>query len=343
MAECGIVINLHCFEYGRGEPPELNKFCKSVIYYKRRTPIRSLLSRLPYIVSSRANSALLRNLLKDDCPILLEGVHCTYFLSSNDLKNRKIAVRLHNVEFEYYEELARSANNILKKIYFSVESKLLKTYEKSLSNRAMFLAVNEKDKTTYIKKFKAPNVKFLPVFLPFYKVSSEKGNGTFCLYHGNLSVAENEKAVLWILNKIFDTLTIPFVIAGKNPSAHLQKIMHRNNTVCLVANPSQSEMDDLIQKAHVHILPSFNKTGIKIKLLNALFHGRFVIANDAAVEGTHLAPLCNIANTPQDYKKILPTLFNESFTENEIANRKGILGSIYNNDVNAQQLMQWLY
>lgn len=343
MFENGISIHLHCFEYGRGIQPELNKYCKSVTYYKRDTILKSLSFRLPYIVSSRADITLLNNLLKDDFPVLLEGIHCTYFLFRNELKNRKVIVRLHNVEYEYYRELAKTTKNIIKKIYFITESYLLKKYEKTISNKAIFLAVSEKDKNTYIEKFNPKNIKYLPVFLPFDEVRSEAGNGTFCLYHGNLSVPENEKAVLWILKNIFKSIKIPFVIAGKNPSKYLYRITHRNKNVCLIANPSQSEIDDLIKKAHVHIVPSFNKTGIKIKVLHALFNGKFVVANSAAVEGAGVSKLCEIANSREENIKIISRLFNESFSENDIAIRKKILDSVYNNDANARQLMKWIW
>ncbi len=334
---------MHCFEYGRGIQPELNKYCESVTYYKRKNILKSISFRLPYIVSSRADIALLNNLLKDDHPVLLEGIHCTYFLFSNELKNRKIIVRLHNVEYEYYRELAKASKNILKKIYFIIESYLLKQYEKAISNKAVFLAVSEKDKNTYIEKFNSKNINYLPVFLAYNEVTSDAGNGTFCLYHGNLSVPENEKAVLWILKNIFNSIRIPFVIAGKNPSAYLKRITHKNTNICLVANPSQSEMNDLIKKAHVHILPSFNKTGVKIKLLNALFNGKFVVANDDAIQGTGVSILFEVANTGEENIKIVSRLFNESFSENNISDRKRILDTVYNNNANAHQLMQWIW
>ncbi len=334
---------MHCFEYGRGIQPELNKYCESVTYYKRKNILKSTSFRLPYIVSSRADIALLDNLLKDDHPVLLEGIHCTYFLYSNELKNRKVIVRLHNVEYEYYRELAKASKNIFKKIYFITESYLLKQYEKAISNKAVFLAVSEKDKNTYIEKFNSKNINYLPVFLGYNEVTSDVGNGTFCLYHGNLSVPENEKAVLWILKNIFNSIRIPFVIAGKNPSAYLKRVTHKNRNICLVANPSQSEMNDLIKKAHVHILPSFNKTGVKIKLLNALFNGKFVVANDAAIQGTGVSTLFEVANSGEENIKIVSRLFNEPFSENNISDRKRILGSVYNNNANAHQLMQWIW
>src|SRR5580765_4305487 len=80
LSEAGVHIHLHCFEYGRGKQKELENFCKEVYYYARNTGHKGMSMSIPYMVSSRASDALLENLLKDDYPILLEGIQCSYFL-----------------------------------------------------------------------------------------------------------------------------------------------------------------------------------------------------------------------------------------------------------------------
>lgn len=342
LHELGIKIHLHCFEYGRGKQPELKKYCQEVHYYQREKLIGGIPLRLPYIVSSRINPLLIKNILKDHYPVLLEGIHCTYYLYHGELNSRKVLVRLHNVEFEYYHQLAKSTNNFYKKIYYTLESRLLKKYERIIARKAKLLAVNGKDKKTYQKIFAAEDVKFLPVFLPFNEITSETGNGNFCLYHGNLSVAENEKAALWLLQNIFNRLEIPFIIAGKNPSSFLKNEIEKNKNVGLIENPSQGKMQELIKDAHIHLLPSFNSTGIKIKLLNALFNGRFIITNAASVEGTGLESLCELTEAPSDYAKKIPELFEISFAENEIIKRKEILKTMYDNEKNARELISLL-
>ena len=338
----GIKIHLHCFEYGRGQQPELNQYCEEVFYYERKKLLQTTQLRLPYIVSSRINPLLIKNLLKDKYPVLLEGIHCTYYLYYGQLKDRKVLVRLHNVEYEYYNQLAKSTDNIYKKTYYKLESRLLKKYEKTIVGKAKLITVNEKDKNTYEKIFSAQDIEFLPVFLPFKEVKSEKGKGNFCLYHGNLSVPENEKAALWLLKNVFSQSKIRLIIAGKNPSTFLKNKISENKDVELQENPSQKEMEDLIKNAHIHLLPSFNLTGIKIKLLNALFNGRFIITNSASLEGTGLASLCEIAEEGNDYLKKINELFELSFSQNEIIKRKKILTKMYDNEKNAQQLMKWL-
>lgn len=333
----GIKIHLHCFEYGRGEQPALDEFCERVYYYPRNYSFKYLL-RLPFIVSSRINNQLLKNLSQNNYPILMEGIHCTYFLYANHFQNRKIAVRLHNVEYEYYRQLSRSEKSIFKKLWFAFESKKLFRYEKKIASKALFLAVNEKDKKTY-ESLNAATVQFLPVFLPFQQIESETGKGSYCLYHGNLSVAENEQAALWLSN-IFLPMEKKLIIAGKNPSKHLIENLKKNKQVQLISNPAEEEMNLLIKNAHIHLLPSFNNTGIKIKLLNALAKGRFVLANEQTVAGTGLDQLCALAETPDDFQKSIIQLFEKDFSQEEIEQRKNILLPLFDNQKNAETLCQ---
>ncbi|HCT22512.1 MAG TPA: mannosyltransferase, partial [Chitinophagaceae bacterium] len=81
----------------------------------------------------------------------------------------------------------------------------------------------------------------------------------------------------WLLKEVFGKLTIPFVVAGKNPSEKLQELAHAQQHTCIVSNPTELEMQDMIRKAHIHVLPSTHTTGIQIKLLNALYNGRHCV------------------------------------------------------------------
>ena len=339
-----VKIHLHCFfNKGRTEQEELLKYCASVHYYPRKNNITGISILLPYIVRSRSDKNLLKNLQKDQYPVLLEGIHCTYLLKKGFLNNRKVFVRLHNVEYKYYRQLAKHESNILKKIYFQCESLLLKNYERSIANKATFWPVSIEDTELYKKKFYAGKINFLPVFLPWNEVSTQPGKGYYCLYHGNLSVNENEKAADWLLNNVFNTLEIPFVIAGKNPSLPLQTLAHTYAHTCIVMNPSDTEMQDLIKKAQVNILPSFNKTGVKLKLLNALYNGRHCLLNKAGKEGAFIEGLCQVAETAEDFRSKIVGLFEKEFTEQEMKERQNRLRAIYDNEKNARQLIAWIY
>lgn len=345
LQKAGVQIHLHCFNYGRGEQKELNKYCVSVQYYQRNTGVKGFSTSIPYIVSSRKNELLFNNLLQDDYPIFMEGVHSTYLLNDKRFKQRKKFVRIHNVEYDYYNHLAQTASSFVKKMYYLRESKLLKNYEFSMAKKATaFWGVTKKDVDVYRNELGCNNIDFLPLYLPNnWDIQIKEGIGGYCLYQADLSVDANERAAIWLLKEVFSTMELPLVIAGKNPSEKLEQLAHSFNHTCIVANPSEQEMQDMIAKAHINILPSYSNTGIKLKLLNALFNGRHCVVNDATVEGTGLEKLCHIANDATTMQHTIEQLFSQSFSNCEIGMRKELLNKIFNNDNNAAQQVEWIW
>jgi hypothetical protein len=338
----GIKVHLHCFDYGRGEQKELEKYCASVQYYERNLGHKGISNLLPYIVSSRKNEHLLQNLLKDNYPILMEGVHCTCLLLDNRFAGRKCFVRLHNVEYQYYRDLCGTTSSLLKKLYYRIESSLLKVYEKKIASKTSFWGITEKDNHVYRDKLNCKQVVHLPLFIPAWAVQCMKGMGTYCLYHGDLSADANEKAACWLLQKVFRKLEVPFVIMGRNPSRKIYELARANPQTCIVANPTEKEMQDVIAKAHINLIPSFTTTGIKIKLVNALFNGRHCLVNEATVAGSGLESACHVGTTANAFREIVAQLYHQPFTEDEIELRKRLLTGMFDNEANAKKIAGWL-
>jgi len=343
LYEAGIKIHLHCFTGGRAPATELNKFCVEVNYYDRQKGHKAFSHCLPYIVGSRANTELLDTLLKDDHPILMEGIHCTFLVNDPRFRDRKLILRLHNVEYKYYRLLYQSEKSLFKKMYFLHESRLLRKYEAQIANKVIILAVSEEDVTTYQQELGAKRISHLPVFVPYSDVKSPEGIGCFCLYHGNLSVGENERAAAWLMKEVFADLKVPFVVTGKNPSARLEKLAHKSGHTCLVANPGDQEMQDMIAKAQIHILPSYNDTGIKLKLLNALYNGRHCVVNDATVKGSGMDAACHVGMNAEAFKSIISQLYHQPFGEEEKKLRTHLLCHTFHNQKNAETLIQWIW
>ncbi len=339
----GISIKLHCFEYGRGFQPELDKYCEEVNYYKRFRGWQGLSLNMPYIVKSRNNPLLLENLLKDEHPVLMEGIHCTAFLKPLLAAGRKVFLRLHNVESLYYSQLFQRERNLFRKIYFLNESIFLQSYEKKLPANLPVIAVSANDAVYYKMEFDKTDTRYLPVFIPHTEIKCREGLGTYCLYHGNLSVAENEKAAAWLTEKVFSLNGLPFFIAGKNPTKRLISKIQKHKNCTLVANPDDEQLDELIASAQVHVLPSFNTTGVKLKLINALYNGRHCVVNDAAVQGTGMEPACHIGTNAASFASLTAQLYRQLFSEEEIVLRKNLLPQIFDNRKNARRLIQWIW
>ena len=342
----GVQIHLHCFEYGgRKQQEELLKFCASVQYYPRTSALSSLFSGLPHIVASRKNEQLINNLLQNDYPIIMDGLQCSYILQDKRFTGRKMILRLYNVEHEYYKDLSQNTKQFFKKLYLNREERLLYKYEQKIAQtETPILAVTQKDVATYQSLFKAKNIQYMPIFLPDnWTVNSVKGRGNYSLYQGDLSVASNEKAALWLIEEVFAGTRNKLIIAGKNPSPNLYKAARKGLNILVIENPSEEQMQDFIKQAHINILPSYSNTGIKLKLLNALYNGRFCLVNNLTTEGSGTEQLCHYFEDSNSCKQKITELMETEFTQAAIDLRKQVLLNAINNQEDAKKLVAALF
>lgn len=339
LSECGIAIYLHCFEYDRPQAIELERYCAKVFYYKRKEGIRYQFSFKPYIVVTRVDDQLLHNLSSNNSPILFEGLHTCFYLDHTLLANHIRLVRTHNVEHEYYLNLSKAEQNLFKKIFFRMEAWKLSGYESILKKASYLLCISPNDHSYFNRKQEGYS-HLIPAFHPFSKIKSKVGRGKYIIFHGNLSVSENIQAVEYLLANVFSKITLPVIIAGKNPNARLTEKINQYVNIQLVSNPSKEQMETLIQDAQISILPTFQDTGLKLKLLASLFSGRFCIVNTPMIYKTGLEHLCHLADTPTEMIVRLEELFLQDFTSEEIEKRKLILDNAFSNRGNALKIIQ---
>lgn len=341
LHELGVEITFHAFEYGRKPAIELAQYCSKVYYYQRRTFANPFIGTLPYIVSTRNSEVLLENLLVDEAPILFEGLHTCYFLNHSSLANRTKWVRMHNIEHEYYQKLEEVESNFFKKYFFSKEASRLKHFEKILKHAQGILAISPNDKKTLGKHYK--HVKYIPAFHANQEVTSGLGKGDYVFYHGKLSVGENDEAARYLVEKVFSQTDIPFHLAGDKASAQLKSLIADKPHIKLWEQLDTNAITQMIENAHINILPTFQNTGIKLKLINVLYQGRFVIANNIMVENTGLESLCTRANTPDEMLWAINQKMQEDFTAEIKDQRNKVLKKQFNNNANALQLAKLIF
>ncbi|MES2515150.1 MAG: glycosyltransferase [Bacteroidota bacterium] len=327
----GVKIILHCFEYGdRKRSVELEQLCEKVYYYKRDLSFFNQLSFLPFNVKSRINKDLKQNLLKDNHPVLFEVLHSCYLLNDSDLRERKKLYRHSNIEHDYFLELAKGEKSFFKKIYLEIEAIKLKRFEKQITHADWILSVSQSDLAYFKKTYPTTPSVYLPSFHGFDELQCKTGKGNYILYNGNLSVSENYNAATWLIENVFSKITHPVIIAGLNPPQHLIATIEKHPHIKLKQNCSESEMQTLIKDAQIHCLYTKQATGLKLKLLNVLYSGRFVIANDAMLNGTQLTNACHISNIASEYIDQINKLIKKEFTIEEIELRKQIISPMDN-------------
>lgn len=324
----GFKITLHCFEYGRGKQAHLEEICERVFYYTRPKTLLQALNKRPFIVASRTSKDLLNRLLSDEHPVLFEGLHTTWFLEHPVIQKRMTYVRTHNIEHDYYHGLANKAS-FSKRTYFQQEAKKLKRYESILKLAKHILCIRKGD----LEHFRQYNqqVSVLPASLPEFSNSTFNETEKYVLFHGNLSVSENEEAAKWIIENIWkkEASLPPLKIAGKNPSKKLIALTGSHN-IELIANPSDEYLQQLLQKTRIHLLTTDQSTGVKLKLLNALQTSGHVLVNPEMVDGTDLNEMCIICSSASEFISKIKEIENYNLDLSVFKNRQITLTSKYN-------------
>ena len=339
LSELGVEIHLHAFTYGRKEHPELEKDCRKVYYYERNGQWQAGLRLSPFIVESRKSDTLLQRLTEWPAPVLFEGLHSTWPLSKGLPANVKTLVRAHNVEDRYYSGLFKSESHPVKKLYYLLESFKLRRYERVLQRADHILCISRAEQTYFKKRFGNKAV-YLPPFHGNATIRQLKVKGSFALFHGNLSVADNRKAANYLI-EVFEDLEYPLVIAGRDPEGSIRRAAGRIRNIRFVTIEEESQLEDLFRRAHIHILMSFQSTGIKLKLINALFQGRFCLVNSEMTKGSNLSALCVQANDADQIRRKVRELMETDFSEEEIEKRIQFLNE-FDNRVNAARIADLL-
>ncbi|GAC1426213.1 MAG: hypothetical protein NVS1B13_26040 [Flavisolibacter sp.] len=343
LHKMGKKIILHYFKYKVDAQPELlQSYCSQIHTYSRTGGLKALSLKIPYIIKSRINHHLIDRLNQDSYPIILEGIHCAGIIPFLSHK-RAIVLRMHNNEASYYRTLCLQKVNIVKKIYYYLESILLENYQKNLPKDIPLACISTSDAEAFTHQYHFKKVVFIPCFIPWQNTLIKDKKGNYCLYHGNMSIAENESAARWLIKNIFSQMKIPLIIAGSGITKGLSKSAAKFSNIQLVPDPCFEELEALIQNAQIHVLPSWNNTGVKLKLLHALLRGRFCITNFRSLLGSAIGIQIPIAikDSASDYRNYIEEKFFEEFSLSQIGLRETLL-SIYNNEAGAKKLIELL-
>lgn len=340
LAEAGVRIVLHCTYKGNlVHYSELEDLCEHVYYYPRTLSLRFLFSHLPLAVAGRPNQEILRNLLQDDAPILYEGLVSCCTMNAPELKNRRKYFRECNVEHDYYRALAEASHSLRDKVYYMIEAHRLERFEQVLKKADGIFALAHQDEAHFVQRFPKVMTIYMPCFHAHEQVSCQEGLGKGILYHGNLRVEENQKAAEYILSDIAPKLPeIPFIIAGKGA----KKLKKHSENVSLIDDPNQEKMSQLVRDAQVHLLVTFQATGLKLKLLNVLYEGRHVVCNPEMVCGTELSELCHIGEDTKQLIAQCAELYLQGFSNEEIQERQNKL-QLFNNTKLSEQLLTHIF
>ncbi len=337
----GMDLHLHIFMEGSEEiAPEFYDLAYELHLYPLHKSFTGLNRPYPKAIHQRHHPDLLARLQLDDIPILFEGLASTYYLTHEDLRRRKCLVRLPRVEWKFEQGFTHFNRGLNLQQAQSREAKRWQKFESTLGVANHLLAMSESDKAYYDA---LGSCSLIPPFHGHGKVSSPLGRGDYFLFHGDLSRPDVHAAAMFLIHQIFSDLSmIPLIIAGDHPGPNLISAVNEFEHITLKPEPGRGELSEMLHQAHGHVLPSFMAGPISHRLINALFMGRFVVVNPDMVEGTGLAFGTDLAQNPDEMKRLVFDLWHREFTEIDLAQRKAALGGRFRDQVNARKLIEIL-
>ena len=341
LHKCGVKVHFHCFiDNEQTDISELLRLAEVVHVYPRRFKLLKLFSPFPFSVASRYNKRLYENLQAVDAPLFFEGLQSTFVLHKHAFPTRKKILRLHNVESNYYNGLAQSETHFFKRLLFQWEARKYASYQTILAkfHKVYTLSHFEQD---YVQS-RHQNAEYLPVFHGNTRMPRRAEFGDFALYHGDLRMADNRKAVLFLV-ELFKTIpSYNLVIAAGKGEKFVRKLIKGQPNITFAHLKTQNQLATLLSSAQMNVMLSFQQSGTKLKTINALHKSRHCIVNSNMVDDPEILALCTVANTQDEFRAAIEELRYVEFTDDIQDEREVVFDRILSDDTNAQKIANFI-
>ena len=152
----------------------------------------------------------------------------------------------------------------------------------------------------------------MPVFHGNETFQSLSEKGVFALYHGDLRASDNCKAVDFLI-EVFKEIDYPFVIASGSREDWVKAKIKNHPHIQFVKLKDFNHLKNLFEKAHLNIAWSFQESGTKLKVINALFNSRFSIINENVIDDEKISGLCVQVSNKSELIKAINYLKNHPF------------------------------
>ncbi|MCR5231207.1 MAG: glycosyltransferase family 4 protein [Acholeplasmatales bacterium] len=215
------------------------------------------------------------------------GYYFDYIKKSFSGKYGRIFFKDHNIEYQLVEQ-EMNKNKGIKKSILKYEYKQTYKYEKRLVLLANICYTVSDQNTNILKKYNENTYTMNPVYKENNMHNLTDNNNI--LYIGNLSWNQNLIGLNWFVEKVFPSIKAEIsdaklVVAGSGGKADL---------FCNVCDVDYlgfvDDLQPLYKNSKVFIVPLFDGSGIRIKILDALNNHIAIVSTPKGCEGLKL---CN--------------------------------------------------
>jgi len=236
----------------------------------------------------------------------------------------KIILHEHNCEYLIWKRYADIETNLIKKIALLNQAHRIKKYEQQICKQSTVILAAPNDTDELVKIGANPN-KFLETyhlgddsFLQEPNLQFEQASNNL-LYIGTLSWEANIDGLLWFYKEIWPLVkhqhpTVKLYIIGKHADERIKTIAAEDDQIILTGFIEDVEPYFIENK--VFIAPLRFGSGIKVKIVNALYRGIPCVTTSIGTEGlkTMDEEHIFIKDNAKDYAAAIHQLFTNKTT-----------------------------
>lgn len=225
-------------------------------------------------------------------------------------ENLPVYLNHHNVESSMLLRRAELSGNPVKKFYFSLEARLLRSKEKHFAQRVVEnLTCSEDDAielngiTGKSNSVCIPNGVDCDYFYPNNEVTREPET---LIFAGGLTWYPNQQAMNFLIDEVWPLLKkeVPDIrmnLVGRNPTPKFVDMGRVDEN--FVVHGFVDDVRDYLWSSQIYICPIKDGGGTKLKILDALACGCCVVADPFACKGIAVEDGKNVvfASTPAEY------------------------------------------
>jgi len=233
----------------------------------------------------------------------------------------KVVLHEHNAEFIMWQRMAEIEKNPLIKLILMIEAFRIKKAELRFAKLSdlILAAPNDLDE---LKKIGVDAYKCQPTYhlgddfmLKYSDIQFDQTEEAL-LFIGTLTWEANIDGLLWFLSKVWPLLlkklpNLKFYIVGKNPDKRIVKSVSGFPNIILTG--FVEDLEPYYQKSRVFVIPLRFGSGIKVKLLNALYRGIPSVTTAIGIEGLQIEKGKHLFSTenPAEHAHAVLTLMQQ--------------------------------
>ncbi len=223
-----------------------------------------------------------------------------------------IVLRSHNLEYEIWERRAINETSLLKTWYLQLLARRLKAFEEQmLGAYEAIVPISPKDAERYALMGEPVPMHVCPVGVDQMPVPESDFEFPSVFFLGGLDWAPNTEGLEWFLDEVWPVVYSKYpacncYVAGRNASVEWLNFKQTNVTVLGEIEDASAFMNS---KA-IMIVPLFSGSGMRVKIVEALNHGKAIVTTSIGAEG--IAAVHNhdlmVADTTEEFISALSVL-----------------------------------